>query len=142
MLGDPNPPPWARHYFVGVPAPAGAGLAVLPLLLSFETGARFFVLPWFTAFALVLVGVLMVSRIPTYSIKQIRVPRSMILPALMVTGLIVGALASRPWTTFVVVGLIYLVSIPVAVLTQASVRRRQPAPGIDRPSEETPLKPH
>jgi CDP-diacylglycerol--serine O-phosphatidyltransferase len=84
----------------------------------------------------------MVSRIPTFSIKQIRVPRSMILPALMVTGLIVGALLSRPWTTFVVVGVIYVASIPIAVLTQARVRGRSPAPESHERSEETPLKPH
>jgi CDP-diacylglycerol--serine O-phosphatidyltransferase len=142
MLGDPNPPPWARFFFVGVPAPAGAGLAVLPLLLTFETGAEFFSRPWFTAATLVLVGVLMVSRIPTFSIKQIRVPRSMILPALMVTGLIVGALVSRPWTTFVVVGVIYVASIPIAALTQARARGRVPAPESHERPEETPLKPH
>ena len=141
MLGDPNPPPWARFYFVGVPAPAGAGLAVLPLLLSFETGAALFARPWFTALTLVVVGILMVSRIPTFSIKQLRVPRSMILPALAVAGLIAGALASAPWATFIVVGLVYLVSIPIAAVTQGRARGAGPPPDAAAPGREAPLKP-
>jgi CDP-diacylglycerol--serine O-phosphatidyltransferase len=140
MLGDPNPPPWARFYFVGVPAPAGAGLAVLPLLLAFETGAALFRQPWLGAATLVTVGLLMVSRIPTYSIKQIKVSRGMILPALVAAGLIAGALASEPWTTFVVVGVVYVVSIPVAIATQARARRSAVAAESAPTPAGTPLK--
>ncbi len=131
MLGDPNPPAWTRHYFTGVPAPAGAGLAVLPVMLTFEFGPGMFDRPGFCAVVLVVVGALMISRVPTFSIKQLKVSRSFMLPALILAALVAGALASAPWTTFVIVGTIYLVSIPVSILLQRRARQADP------PSETT-----
>ena len=123
MLGDPNPPPWTRHYFTGVPAPAGAGLAVLPLMLTFEFGTGVFDRPGFCAGVLIGVGVLMVSRVPTFSVKQLNVSRSFMLPALILAALVAGALASAPWTTFVIVGTLYLLSIPVSIFLQRRARQ-------------------
>jgi CDP-diacylglycerol---serine O-phosphatidyltransferase len=118
MLGDPNPPSWAKNYFTGVPAPAGAGLAVLPLMLVFEFGPGVFDRPAFGVVWLVVVGALMISRIPTFSMKQMRIPRGMTLPALIGAALLIGALASAPWATFVAVELLYLATIPVSFVLQ------------------------
>jgi CDP-diacylglycerol---serine O-phosphatidyltransferase len=134
MLGDPNPPPWARYYFTGVPAPAGAGLALLPMMLSFELGRGFFDTPTLNAIVLVVVAILMISRVPTYSIKQVRIPPSFMLPALLLVGLLAAALASAPFMTFIAVGLVYLVSIPFAVWSQARDRRRTPESPLPPPS--------
>jgi CDP-diacylglycerol--serine O-phosphatidyltransferase len=122
-IGDPNPPPWSRHYFVGVPAPAGAGLAMLPIMLTFEIGPGVFDRPILISFWLAAVALLMVSRVPTFSIKQIRVPPDYMLPALLLVGLVVAALASEPWLTLIAVGLIYLISIPFAIAFQLRVKR-------------------
>jgi CDP-diacylglycerol--serine O-phosphatidyltransferase len=127
-LGDPNPPPWARYYFTGVPAPAGAGLAVLPLLASFEIGGWPVAQPMIVSLVLFVVGALMVSRIPTFSIKQIKLSRTMMLPTLIVAALLAGALASAPWRTFLVTGLAYLASIPVSVVMQRRAKRKTPSP--------------
>ncbi len=134
MLGDPNPPPWSRFYFTGVPAPAGAGLALLPLIASFEIGPGIFDRPAFAGGVLVVVGALMVSRLPTFSIKQIKITRAMILPALMLAGVVAAALTSAPWTTLLVVGLVYVVSLPISIVTQARARRVPPDPA-DAPTE-------
>lgn len=123
-LGDPNPPPWSRYYFTGVPAPAGAGLVLLPMMLTFEVGPGFFDRPSVSAAALVLVGFLMVSRLPTFSLKQVRIPSQFMLPALLMAGLLTAALVSAPWTTFVCIGAVYLASIPVSIWMQAGQRRR------------------
>ena len=122
-IGDPNPPPWARFYFVGVPAPAGAGLAMLPIMLSLEFGPGIFDRPLPAGLWLAAVALLMVSRVPTFSIKQIRVSPDYMLPTLLLVGLGVAALASAPWPTFIAVGLIYLASIPVAIWFQAKAKR-------------------
>ncbi len=127
-LGDPNPPPWAGLYFTGVPAPAAAGLALLPLMLTFEVGPGLFDRPIVSAVVLVAVAVLMVSRVPTFSFKRARVPPRLMLPALLVVGLLVAALASAPWATFVAVGVVYLASIPVSVWTQRRAQRATGAP--------------
>lgn len=143
-LGDPNPPPWSRYYFTGVPAPAGAGLALLPMMITFEVGRGFFDTPTLNAAVLVAVALLMISRVPTFSIKQIRIPPSFMLPALLLVGLVAAALASAPFTTFIVVGVIYLVSIPVAVWKQARDRRRTaeaPLPTPSLPRSETGASP-
>lgn len=137
-LGDPNPPPWARFYFTGVPAPAGAGLVLLPMMLALETGPGVFDRPGVNAFALTLVALLMVSRIPTFSLKQVRISPSFMLPALLLVGVLAAALASAPFMTFICVGAIYLASIPVAVWSQAQARRRTAAAAPPLPAAAPP----
>jgi CDP-diacylglycerol--serine O-phosphatidyltransferase len=142
-LGDPNPPPWARYYFTGVPAPAGAGLVLLPMMITQEFGTGFFDRPTVNAVALVVIALLMVSRVPTFSIKQIKLSPAFFLPALLLAGLSVAALASAPFMTFICVGVVYLASIPVAVWRQGRDRRRTAemplsAPSLPRASEVPP----
>ena len=62
-------PPYAYNFFTGVPAPAGAGLAIIPMLLNFEFGWSGFRSGWFGAVVLAAVGALMVSRVPTFSMS-------------------------------------------------------------------------
>lgn len=124
-LGDPNPPPWSRFYFTGVPAPAGAGLVLLPMTAWIEFGSGFFDRPALNAIALVTVAFLMISRVPTFSIKQIRVQPSFMLPALLLVGVMAAALASAPFMTFLFVGLIYLASIPVSIWMRAKAKRSE-----------------
>lgn len=133
-LGDPNPPPWSRYYFTGVPAPAGAGLVLLPMMLAQEFGTGFFDRPAINAVALVVIALLMVSRVPTFSIKQIKIPQAWFLPALLFVGLMVAALASAPLMTLICVGVVYLVSIPVAVWRQSKDRRRTADMPLSAPS--------
>ena len=124
MIGDPNPPPWAGSYFVGVPAPAGAGLAILPLMGTIEFGNGFFDRPAVNAVVLLGVATLMISRIPTFSLKKLHIRPSMALPLFMLVVLIAAGLASEPFLTFIIVGVVYLASIPVSVLMQAQAKRR------------------
>jgi len=134
MLGDPNPPPWAGSYFVGVPAPAAAGLAILPLMGTIEFGTGFFDRPVVNAVVLLGVAALMISRIPTFSLKKLHIKPSMALPLFMLVVLIAAGLASEPFLTFIIVGAAYLASIPVSVLMQAQAKRRAAAGAATPPS--------
>ena len=67
-------PPWTRDFFVGVPAPAGAGLALLPLVLYLALGFEAFASPVVTGLTFIGVSALMVGRFPTFSFKRVRVP--------------------------------------------------------------------
>ena len=109
----------------GVPAPAGAGLAFIPIFLWLVSGEQLFkswplVMAW-TLF----VAALMISSLPTYSWASIRIRREWRLFAL--AGVAVGgaALLTAPWYTLLAVALLYLVMIPVACASYARVKRRR-----------------
>lgn len=116
-------PPYAYNYFTGVPAPAGAGLALLPMIVSFETGAEFVRHPLLVGCWLVAVGALMVSRLPTFSFKKSKVPQEYVLFILVAAGLLVAGLAGAPWRTLTVVGVLYVLTLPFAYLSYHRLRR-------------------
>ncbi len=132
-LADPNPPKWAGHFFTGVPAPAGAGLALLPMMLNFELGAGTFEKPIVGAVVLAGVAFLMVSRIPTFSGKKIHIPRGWMVPSLAAVGIFFAMLASAPWATLLGVGAAYLIAIPVAVVLQGRMRDAEAAAEASAP---------
>lgn len=124
MLGEPDLPSWAHNYFTGVPAPAGAFLAVLPMILSFEIDRAFFREPAVVAVFVIGVSFLMVSTIPTFAFKRFRIPAPWVLPLMIVVGLFAAFLVTEPWATLGVIGLIYLGSIPFAVRSFRRLQRR------------------
>jgi CDP-diacylglycerol--serine O-phosphatidyltransferase len=112
LLADTPPPTWTGSYFTGVPAPAGALLALIPLMVSFEMEAAWPRHALVVGAVLVAVGGLMVSRLPTFSFKKGRVPRRQVLPVLLGAALFMGVLASSPWIGLSLLGLVYVCSIP------------------------------
>ena len=90
LLSDTPPPAWTGSYFTGVPAPAGALLALIPLMVSFEIEAAWPRHALVVGTVLVVVGGLMVSRLPTFSFKKGRVPRHLVLPSLLGVALVHG----------------------------------------------------
>jgi len=123
LMDDADRPTWIGNFFMGVPAPAGAGLVLLPVIISFEERAINVVRPEISAVFLVLVAALMVSRIPTYSFKRFRIPTAWILPTMLIAALLAAALVSATWTTMAVVITAYLFSIPLAVRSQRRLVR-------------------
>jgi CDP-diacylglycerol--serine O-phosphatidyltransferase len=61
-------PPYAYNFFTGAPAPAGAGLVMLPMIASFEFGGTFFRSPYLNTIVIAAVAALMVSRVPTVAV--------------------------------------------------------------------------
>ncbi|PPB81282.1 CDP-diacylglycerol--serine O-phosphatidyltransferase [Albidovulum inexpectatum] len=96
-------------HFTGVPAPAGAMLALLPVVAAFETGWTPATHPVLTGVWLLLVGGLMISRLPTPSLKSLRVPRERSGLILLAMALVIGALFTRFWLSLIVLTLIYIV---------------------------------
>jgi len=116
-LEDPDRPAWAVGYFSGIPAPAGAGLLLLPMYLSFlglfdgPEAAKIIV------FYVPVVIVMLVSPIPTFSSKLIGnyVPRGMVLPGMVMVVLFAAVLASYPWFVMTILALAYIASIPFSI---------------------------
>jgi CDP-diacylglycerol---serine O-phosphatidyltransferase len=115
-LDDPDKPAWKANYFMGVPAPAGAGLALLPMFLTFLGGLD----QAYAGFVLLLyvpfVAFLMVSRVPTFSGKLIgqRVRREVVAPFLIIAVLFAALVASYPWGMLTLLTFVYLCSLPVS----------------------------
>ena len=112
----------------GVPAPAGAGLAFVPIFLWLVTGKELFrqwppVMAW-TLF----IAALMISSLPTYSWASIRIRREWRLFALAGVALFGAALLTAPWITLLVLAALYLLMIPVALASYARVKRRRASP--------------
>ena len=112
----------------GVPAPAGAGLAFMPMFLWLITDNEIFrhwplVMAW-TLF----IAALMISSIPTYSWSSIRIRRDWRLSALAGVALLGAALIVAPWQTLLAVAGLYLVMIPFALASYARVKRRRATP--------------
>jgi CDP-diacylglycerol--serine O-phosphatidyltransferase len=116
-LEDENLPAFTRDFFVGVPAPAGAMIVLLPVY-SGQLGAPSFphIGPVFTLIYCVLIGALMISRLPTWSPKKFgpKVRRDLIAPLFFGTVLAVALVASYPWEVLTFVSLMYLASLPLA----------------------------
>ena len=110
-------PPYAYNYFTGVPAPAAAALALLPLRASFTYEIDILREPILVAVWTIIVALLMVSRLPTFSFKKVKIPTAAILPILVVAGLLVAGLAGAPWRTLTLVGLLYIVSFGYSAFT-------------------------
>jgi CDP-diacylglycerol---serine O-phosphatidyltransferase len=118
----------------GVPAPAGAGLAFVPIYLWLITGNDLFrqwplVMAW-TLF----VATLMISSIPTYSWSSIRIRSGWRLFALAGVALLGAALIRAPWHTLLIVSALYLVMIPFSLASYAGVKRRRASAGARAPA--------
>ncbi len=128
-LDDPNQPAWVKAYFTGIPAPAGALLAMAPFYLGLlwdHTDGHAFAKP--IAAFVILIAVLMVSRVPTFSGKNIaRVRREYVLPLLAAMALLFVLLVSFPWETLAIFAAVYLALIPVSVLSYYRRKRTTPS---------------
>ena len=136
MLDDPNRPEWKKDFFVGMPAPAGALTAMLPLYLHFlglggDTWAAPAILIYVLAIAL-----LVVSTVPTFSGKTMgkRVPRSLVLPIFLFGVAAFGILISYPFEALVAVSGGYLLTIPVVAAQYRRRAKAELAAAVDEPS--------
>lgn len=114
-------------FLTGVPAPAGAGMMMLPILLWLASDRQWnwlerpeLVMAWsgFSAF-------LIISSIATFSMGALRVKRSFRLQAVLLIVLVGGALFAVPWETLSALVIVYLLSIPFSIMRYGAVKRRR-----------------
>ncbi len=112
-------------YMTGVPAPAGAGLAMLPLYLWMETGLDVFrhytlIGPW-----VLLIAFLMISNVATFSWSSLRLRKNIRLEALAIVALTAASLLTVPWITLTAISVVYLILIPFGIRSYAKVRQQR-----------------
>lgn len=125
MIDDPNRPDWQKNFFVGMPAPAGAITAMLPLYLHFigvpvqEYGAPI------VGIYILFIAFLTISRIPCYAGKTLgtRVPRENVLPLFVTVVVVAGLLFAFPFEMLTLIVVTYLALIPVSVARYRKLER-------------------
>ncbi|MBN8875231.1 MAG: phosphatidylcholine/phosphatidylserine synthase [Rhodospirillales bacterium] len=150
LEGAPRPA-YAYNFFTGVPAPAGAGIALFPLFLGLEAkslGWEWLVAtaqhPLFCAATLVGTALLLVSTLPIWSFKNFKVPAEYVLPLLLGTGLFAALLVADPWGAMAALVLLYVCMLPFSIRSFHRLQREAEAPAEDDepdPAEPIPPRP-
>ena len=125
MLDEGPQPSYWKHFFVGLPAPGGAYIALVPIMLFFSNGNEFFRSGWFVELFLFLSAFLMASRLPTISLKHFRIPVRLVVPLLALAGLYAGALVYKPWLMASVTFIFYLLSVPLCSFIFLKLKARE-----------------
>lgn len=120
-----NQPHKSAGFNTGVPSPPGAALALLPMMIWFETGADWlrdyrFLAPW-----MLLCALLMISNVATYSWSSIKVRRSLRFMALAAVGLFAATLVAAPWVALIGAGVLYAGLLPFSMMSYARVKKSQ-----------------
>lgn len=114
-LLDVEGPAYAKNYFVGMPAPAGAVGAIGPIAAKMEFGDGWWTWDWVVMLWTVGVSLLVVSRIPMRKVHTFSVPPNMVAPVLALFALGVAAAFKFPYLTILVIIAAYVIHIPFAV---------------------------
>jgi CDP-diacylglycerol--serine O-phosphatidyltransferase len=116
---------WKDNFFEGVPSPAGGILVLMPLIYSLSE-LKFlninynFIVPVF----FILVSLLLISKVPTYSLKKIVVPRTMTIFLLFGIVLFFGLLLIYTFNVMVISGLVYLCLIPISFIHYIKLNKK------------------
>lgn len=114
LLDDTERPPFTKEFFVGVPSPPGALVALLPLVVTLHLGEGWWSSPLAVSTWTVFAALLMVSRLPTLSMKTVRVPPQAIVPALVMIVIVAAGVINYPFAALALAVLLYLVHLPYA----------------------------
>tara|TARA_Y100000590_G_C15587816_1_gene964837 strand:+ start:334 stop:1128 length:795 start_codon:yes stop_codon:yes gene_type:complete len=107
---------WKINFFEGVPSPAAAGVILLPLILSLSNFIQFESYSIISSITILTTSFLMVSKIPTYSLKRILIPRHMAIFLLLGIGIYVSLLIFYTFETLFLTGIVYFLLIPISYL--------------------------
>ncbi|HTT81773.1 MAG TPA: CDP-diacylglycerol--serine O-phosphatidyltransferase [Stellaceae bacterium] len=139
-LSAEPPPAWRANFFSGAPAPAGAGLLMLPMFFGFEWGDWIARSPYLNGIWITGIALLMVSTVPTVSLKRIRIPHHFVVPTLLGIGVVTAFFTTAPWPTLIGIAAVYLGSIPLTVHASRQLRRASAA-AAGEPAARAPTVP-
>lgn len=112
-------------FLTGVPAPAGAGLALLPMFLWFWTDQALFASPYLVAPWVAFIALLMVSSVATFSWSSLRLRRTVRFEAIAAVVLLGAALVSAPWHTLTAICAGYLMTMPFSIASYTRIKRQR-----------------
>ena len=127
---------WKINFFEGVPSPAAAGLVLLPLILNLSGLIQFENYTVLSFISILLTSILMVSKIPTYSLKRILIPRHSTIFLLLGIGIYVNLLIFYTFETLFFTGIIYLLLIPISFFHYRSENKKSFIPSSEDEDED------
>ena len=114
-----------ENFFTGVPSPAGAGILLLPMIVSYSEYSYFFNgIDNLSVVAILLSSFLMISKVPTYAFKKIKIKRPLVLLVMILSVLLFGFLITHTFETLFIIGVIYIFSIPVSFVHYRIIKKR------------------
>ena len=117
-----NKPIDKNEYFTGVPSPAAAGLILLPLFIFFEFQIEIFKNEYFNLITTILIGFMMISKIPTISLKKLNINPKFKTWIFLIFVLVCVALISKIWITLILVFGSYLLSIFFTIIKSRNIK--------------------
>ena len=117
--------PWKINFFEGVPSPAAAGLVLLPLILKLSGMIKIESYTILTTVAILTTSILMVSKIPTYSLKRILIPRHLAIFLLLGLGIYVSLLIFYTFKILFLTGVVYILLIPISFFHYRQKNKKQ-----------------
>jgi CDP-diacylglycerol--serine O-phosphatidyltransferase len=136
-LDNADLPAWHSRFFTGVPAPAAAGLVLLPLIgwLQFRD---FDALrsPYVVGPVMLAVAGLAVSRIPTFSFKRLKISQALVLPTMIVVAVLTALALAEPFATLLLILLAYICSIPLSIASHRRLQQQRPIPTATIPADD------
>ena len=125
-VNSSDEPSWKDNFFEGIPSPAGGILVLMPLFISFSELTTFLNLSYDLLMPILFlsISVLLISKVPTYSLKKITVPRR--ISIFLIFGVVIYFVLLLVYTfnTIVISGLIYLLTIPLSFAHYLKIRNK------------------
>ena len=130
-------PSWKDNFFEGIPSPAGGILVLMPLIYSLS-GFDFFSIKFkiIVPIFFVTISFLLISKLPTYSLKKIIVPRTMTIFLLFSIVLFFGLLLVYPFKVMIITGLLYVCFIPISFIHYLKLSKKHITPISSDESDE------
>ena len=125
-----NTEPWKKNYFVGLPTPSATVVLLVPFFLHFQGFSWFLTTPFLMFLHTVGLGLLMISRVPTFSNKpeKKRIKRESVAALFVLFAFIVGLFIGYPWIMLSILACAYMASIPLAFAMFHRARKKHGAP--------------
>ena len=106
---------WKKQFFTGVPSPAGGIMCLLPLIFFLQMEHQAAPPVVYSLFHVLLIGVLMASRIPTFAAKNLRIKHELVLPVMLGAALMVVVFIIEPWLFILLISAAYIGSIGLSL---------------------------
>ena len=128
---------WRDHFFEGIPSPAGGVLVLMPLIYSLSDIQLFSInYEIFVPSLFVIISILLISKIPTYSLKRISVPRSMTIFLIFGIILYFGLILIYTFNAIVLSGILYFIVMPMSYLHYQRISNKYKEQVLDHDEHE------